>query len=77
MIFFDNTRFGKIQNTYIHFDFNKPAFFAKSVSLWSRITLLNTSTLFKKANIRKSSKVHSHSACQIFLPFYAESIFLI
>jgi hypothetical protein len=68
---------GKIQNTYIHFHFNTPAFSANSVSLWPRIIILNTRILLKSSNIRKSSKVHSHSACKLFSPFYAEILYLI
>jgi hypothetical protein len=66
-----------IQNKYIHFYINTPTFSAKSVPFWPRIILLNTCILFKIPNIRKNSNVHSHSACNIFLPFYAKSQFLI
>ena len=77
MIACKNTGCGKIQNTYMHFHFNTPAYSANSIPLWSCIILLNTCILFKSSNIPKSSKVHSHSACKLFSHFYAEILFLI
>ena len=63
--------------TYTFALFNTPTFSAKPVCLLSCIILLNAYILFKRPNIRKGSKVHSHSACKLFLSFYAESLFLI